>query len=174
MSLHAHYAWWDGCEDCQLAAFQDITQQASQAVHESLRTATTREQHLALGLRALLRFCENHPDLARFAVIDTITSESPSLRRRRQQELHRLTRILAAERSAPSTYHDTHHRPPRRTARLIAAESNLLAALSAVHRALQPNSTIHLRDLAEPLAALLSNSHKTPLNSGLVLVPSHA
>jgi AcrR family transcriptional regulator len=94
ISRRTFYEIFKDKQDCFLEAYQEAVDQAFGLVREACAEADTPEARVEGGLRALLRFAEREPKLARMCVVEVMAA-GDKVRARRSETMDRLAALAA-------------------------------------------------------------------------------
>src|SRR4051794_25213296 len=93
ISRKTFYEQFRDKEDCFLAAFDAAAERASDAITAGVRDSLGEVDAVRAGLRALLTFLAEEPELARLLVVE-VMGAGPAARRRRDEVIDRFRELL--------------------------------------------------------------------------------
>ena len=94
ISRKTFYEQFADKEACFLAAYEAASVRARDAVRGAARDESRRDDALRAGIRALLQFLADEPELARLLVVE-VTGAGPTALRRREQAVREFASMLA-------------------------------------------------------------------------------
>ena len=103
VSRKTFYELFDSKEDCFLAAYDDLLGNLLEETSDAFESkpGATWAERVAAGLRVLLEHLSEHPDEARFAIVEVLAA-GPKALARRDAALRQFTGFLEAGRSETS------------------------------------------------------------------------
>ena len=93
LSRRTYYELFEDKEDCFLAAYDEVVDHVLGLVVEAYEEGGAPEEQIERGLRALLRFCADEPDIARMCVVEVLAA-GPKARARRADTMERLAGLM--------------------------------------------------------------------------------
>lgn len=93
LSRRTYYELFEDKEDCFLAAYDEVIDHVLGLVIESYEQGGSPEERIESGLRALLQFCTDEPDVARMCVVEVLAA-GPAARARRAETMERLASLM--------------------------------------------------------------------------------
>ena len=93
LSRRTYYELFEDKEDCFLAAYDEVVDHVLGLVVEAYEEGGAPEGQIERGLRALLRFCADEPDIARMCVVEVLAA-GPAGRGRRAATMDRFAAMM--------------------------------------------------------------------------------
>ena len=93
LSRRTYYELFEDKEDCFLAAYGEVIDHVMGIVIESYEEGGSPEERIERGLRALLQFCSDEPEVARMCVVEVLAA-GPAARARRAETMERLAGLM--------------------------------------------------------------------------------
>jgi AcrR family transcriptional regulator/predicted transcriptional regulator len=143
VSPEAFHELFEDLSACALAAFEQGVERAGARAEEAAKATDGWLDSLRAGLRAMLEFFDEQPELARFCLVHSADA-GPPLRDARREVLARFTRIVDSEREPARGY------PPRLTAEGVAN-----GVLGILHGQLLAQNARPLSELLNPLMSFI-------------------
>jgi AcrR family transcriptional regulator len=93
LSRRTYYELFEDKEDCYLAAYDEVVEHLLHVVAEAYAQGEAPEDQIELGLRALLEFCRDEPDIARMCIVEVLAAGAAA-RARRADTMQRLADLM--------------------------------------------------------------------------------
>jgi len=145
VSRRTFYDLFENRQECFLAAFEEAVALAAERARTACAAQERWVERVRAGLLALLEFFEDEPELARICVVQALAA-GPDTLARRAQLLELLTAAVDEGRTAA----------PGRQPPPLAAQGVVGGALGVVHTRLLVRDATPLRELTNPLMAMIA------------------
>jgi AcrR family transcriptional regulator len=145
VSRRTFYEIFDSCEDCYLAAFEDIVGQVATVVLPAYCDRERWREKIAAALTALLELFDEQPDSARLLVVDSLRAGPNALERRRLVLAHAIVAIDEGRREEKGACDVS----------ALTAEGVVGAVLAILHSRLLEPEPPHLLELLAPLMGMI-------------------
>jgi len=95
ISRRTYYELFKDKEDCFLAAYDEAAEHVVKLVRQACAEGGSPERRIENGLRAMLEFGEDEPQVARMCIVEVMAAGA-NARERRTQTMEQLTQLVAA------------------------------------------------------------------------------
>jgi len=93
LSRRTYYELFEDKEECFLAAYDEAVDHMLALASHAYQQGETPEEKIERGLRALLQFCADEPDIARMCIVEVLAA-GPTARARRAETMDRLASLM--------------------------------------------------------------------------------